>query len=93
MFARITQFFRDRADASILHSAQHRDMPVESPFVDLADRQTDDLDIVLMWSRVSGRVWVDVTHRPSGRRARIDATPATALDVFEHPLAYVRSAA
>jgi hypothetical protein len=36
-----------------------------------------------------GRVWVDVTHRRSGRTAWIDATPANALDVFEHPFAYV----
>jgi hypothetical protein len=33
------------------------------------------------------------THRPSGRIARIDATPANAHDVFRHPFAYERSAA
>jgi hypothetical protein len=29
-----------------------------------------------------------VTHRQSGRTARIKATPADALDVFYHPVAY-----
>jgi hypothetical protein len=62
------------------------------PIVELADRHTHDLHVVLMWSRVSGDVWVDVTHWHSGRMARIDAAPANALDVFEHPLAYASSA-
>jgi len=68
-------------------------MSPEPPIVDLADRHTHDVDVVLMWSRNSGRVWVTVTHRRSGRMARIDAAPANALDVFEHPFAYVRDAA
>jgi hypothetical protein len=63
------------------------------PIVDLADRQTEDLDVVLMWSRNSGRLSVNVTHRRSGRTARIDAAPAQALDVFAHPLAYARAVA
>jgi hypothetical protein len=93
VFARITQFFRDPADASVFSSGQYRGMPVEPPIVELTDRQTHDLDVALMWSRASGRVWVNVTDRRSGRRARIDATQANALDVFDHPFAYVRAAA
>jgi hypothetical protein len=61
--------------------------------VDLADRRSNDLDVVLLWSRRSGRLWVTFTHRLSGRTARIEATPANALDVFEHPFAYARAAA
>jgi hypothetical protein len=38
-----------------------------SHIVDLADRHTQDLDVVLMWPRDSGRVWVTVTHRLTGR--------------------------
>ncbi len=60
--------------------------------IDLADRHSEDLDVVLLWSRRSGRVWVKVTHRRSGRTARIEATPANALDVFEHPFAYATAA-
>jgi hypothetical protein len=64
-----------------------------SSIVDLADRHSDDLDVVLRWARQSGRLWVMVTHRRSGRTAQINATAANALDVFRHPFAYERGAA
>ena len=60
--------------------------------VDLAERQSSDLDVVLLWGRRSGRLWVTVTHRRSGQTARISATPTNALDVFRHPFAYGRAA-
>jgi hypothetical protein len=60
------------------------------PTIDLADRHSEDLDIVLMWAQKSGRLWVTVTHRRSGRSVRINATAANALDVFRHPFAYER---
>jgi hypothetical protein len=56
--------------------------------VALADRHTNDIDVVLLWARRTGRLWVNVTHRASGRMARIDATPTNALDVFHHPFAH-----
>jgi hypothetical protein len=59
-----------------------------SPVVELADRHSLDLDVVLVWARRSGRLWVDVTHIRTGRVARIKATPSNALDVFHHPFAY-----
>jgi hypothetical protein len=59
-----------------------------TPVVDLADRQTNDLDVVLLWAKRPDRFWVDVTHRRSGRTGRIDATAGNALDVFHHPFAY-----
>jgi len=68
-------------------------MPRISHVVDLADRHSDDLDVVLFWARRSGRLWVSVTHRRSGRTARINATAANALDVFHHPFAHVPKAA
>ncbi len=58
--------------------------------VELAERHSDDLDVVLTWARASGHLWVTVTHRRSGRTARINATAANALDVFRHPFAYER---
>jgi hypothetical protein len=61
--------------------------------VELADRHSLDLDVALFWGRRSGRLWVDVTHRRSGRVARISATPANALEVFNHPFAFAREAA
>jgi hypothetical protein len=68
-------------------------MPYDSPIVDLADRHSHDLDVALLWSRESGRLCVTVTHRRSGHTARIETSPANALDVFEHPLAYAKAAA
>jgi hypothetical protein len=56
--------------------------------VALADRHSSDIDVVLLWARRTGRLWVNVTHRATGRIARIDATPANALDVFHHPFAH-----
>ncbi len=63
-------------------------MHEDAAIVDLAERHSNDLDVVLMWARRTGRLWVVVTHRASGRRERIDASALNALDVFNHPLAY-----
>jgi hypothetical protein len=60
--------------------------------VELADRHSDDFDVVLLWSRLTGRLWVHVTHRRTGHSGRIEATPANALDVFNHPFAYAPGA-
>ena len=67
-------------------------MPYDSSIVDLADRNKDRLDVVLLWARQTGRVWANVTHRRSGQTAQIDAVPANALDVFRHPFAYAPGA-
>ena len=60
--------------------------------VDLAERHSQDLDVFLMWGKRSGRLWVRVTHRVSGRTARIEASAGNALDVFNHPFAYAGGA-
>jgi hypothetical protein len=80
------------ADVPTATRRDHCSMSRVSPIVDLAERHSDDLDVVLFWARRSGRFWVSVTHRRSGRTARINATRANALDVF-HPFAYVPKAA
>jgi hypothetical protein len=56
--------------------------------VELADRHSNDLDVALFWGTRTGRLWVEVTDRRSGRTIPIAATPANALDVFHHPFAY-----
>lgn len=66
-------------------------MATQTQIVELAQRRSNDLDVVLLWGRRSGRLWVNVTHRRSGLVARIAATPANALDVFNHPLACART--
>jgi hypothetical protein len=69
------------------------DMEHVAAVVDLAERHSPDLDVVLMWAKPSDRLWVVVTHRRSGRTARIDAPARNALDVFNHPFAYAGRAA
>jgi hypothetical protein len=81
------------ADAEVQRRDDDHTMPSDQSIVDLADRHSHDLDVVLMWARQSGRIWVTVTHRRSGRTARINATAANALDVFRHPFAYERAVA
>ena len=51
--------------------------------VDLAERHSQDLDVFLMWGKRTGRLWVRVTHRSSGRTARIEATASNALASHE----------
>jgi len=68
-------------------------MPSASPVVELADRHSNDVDVSLLWARRSGRLWVKVTSRHTGRTARIDVTPSSALDVFLHPFAHTRERA
>jgi hypothetical protein len=73
-------------------SPQAQEAP-RAPVVELADRQSHDLDVSLFWGRRSGRLWVEITHRRSGKTAVIAATAANALDVFYHPFAYAEQAA
>ena len=61
-----------------------------SRVVDLAERHSQDLDVFLMWGKRSGRLWVRVTHRASGRTARIEAASffrgRPAMDPFSRTL-------
>jgi hypothetical protein len=75
-------------DARTPHAREAEDMDSLWPSVELADRHSNDLDVVLMWGERSGQLWVLVTHRRSGRTSRINATATNALDVFHHPFAY-----
>jgi hypothetical protein len=56
--------------------------------IELARRGGDGLDVLLLWDRCSGRVWVDVSRVSSGRSFTVDASAGNALDVFYHPFAY-----
>jgi hypothetical protein len=83
-----TRWVGATTDAGASHARDGEDMDSHSPSIELADRHSNDLDVVLMWGRRSGQLWVVVTQRRSGRTARINATAANALDVFHHPFAY-----
>jgi hypothetical protein len=68
-------------------------MQSTSQVVDLADRRSQDIEVVLLWGRRSNRLWVSVTNTTNGRIERIDVTAASALDVFNHPLVYATGVA
>lgn len=64
------------------------DRTAGSPVVELADRHSPDHDVALFWGARTGRLWVEVTDRHSGRITPISAAPNNALDVFHHPFVY-----
>jgi len=55
---------------------------------ELAVREADGLHVALNWDTQSGRLWVVVVERPSGRTVEVDAPSGLALDVYYHPFAY-----
>jgi len=63
-------------------------VPAPETGVELAIRKGDGLEVTLLWSRASGRVWVVVVHTFTGESFRIEADPANALEVYRHPFAY-----
>ena len=63
------------------------------PEVELDSRQGDGLEVSLYWNRRSGRVWVDVSHVHTGESFTVEADPARALEVFNHPFAFCLAAA
>jgi hypothetical protein len=90
--AKFTQQIGACTDSADTPTPENDAMPTNNSIVDLAERHNDGLDVVLLWARHTGRVWVNVTHRRSGQTAQIDATTANALDVFRHPFAYAPGA-
>jgi hypothetical protein len=69
------------------------DLPSRPAVVELAKRCNDGLEVVLNWSRRSGRVWVEVFNVATGVSLELDADPARALDYYYHPFAFVPAAA
>ena len=65
----------------------------QGPVVELAERHSSDYEVALYWARRSGRLWVRLADRHTGRVTRIDTTAANALEVFHHPYFYEQQAA
>jgi hypothetical protein len=55
---------------------------------ELAHRNSNGLDVALLWSRVTGRLVVAVSDVRNGESFTLDAPRDRALDVFNHPFAY-----
>jgi hypothetical protein len=90
--AKFTQQLGACTDAANTPTPEDDAMPYNSSIIDRADRHNDGLDVVLLWTRQTGRVRVNVTHRRSGQTVQIHATPANALDVLRHSFAYAPEA-
>ena len=60
---------------------------------ELDHRASDGIQVWLLWSPVTGEVWVSVLHVDTGESFRIDVDPSRALDAFHHPFAYLAAGA
>jgi hypothetical protein len=56
---------------------------------ELDRRENDGIQVSLLWSAVTGEVWVSVLDEQTGESFRIDVDPARALDAFHHPFSYL----
>jgi hypothetical protein len=57
-------------------------------WTDLADRESDGLEVTLLWSPSSGRVKVVVDDSKRDETFELDIPRAEALAAFHHPFAY-----
>ena len=55
---------------------------------ELAHRTSNGLDVSLIWSRGSDRLFVTVTDLRTEESFTLDAPRHQAMDVFNHPFAY-----
>ena len=55
---------------------------------ELARRNSNGLDVALLWSRQTNRLVVVVADDTTGDHFTVDAPNGQALDVFNHPFAY-----
>jgi hypothetical protein len=55
---------------------------------ELAHRNSNGIDVALLWSKTTGRLLVAVADLRDGTTFTVDAPREKALDVFNHPFAY-----
>jgi hypothetical protein len=60
----------------------------EHTVTELAHRTSNGLDVILLWSRRTGRLIVSVTDIRTDEAFTVDAPRQRALDVYHHPFAY-----
>jgi hypothetical protein len=63
-------------------------MSSEVAFRELARRSNDGIDVTLLWSPQTDRLFIAVQDEREGDRFRREISPADALDAFNHPYAY-----
>jgi hypothetical protein len=65
--------------------------PTHDIWTDLADRESDGIEVTLLWNSASGRVKVAVRDTKLGRGFELDVDGADALSAFHHPFAYAEN--
>lgn len=55
---------------------------------ELDSRSTDGIDVRLLWSPQTDRIWIDVRDRRLGGSFRLEVEPSEGLAAFRHPYAY-----
>jgi hypothetical protein len=56
---------------------------------ELDHRSNDGIDVTLLWSPNTNRVWVALDDARTEEHFELDIDPADALDAFQHPYAYL----
>jgi hypothetical protein len=55
---------------------------------ELDHRTSDGIEVKLLWSAGTQRVWLDVHDTRAGASFELDVEPGEALAAFRHPYAY-----
>ena len=55
---------------------------------ELDHRSNDGIDVTLLWSPRTNRVWISVADARRDDTFDLDVDPADALDAFHHPYVY-----
>jgi hypothetical protein len=61
--------------------------PADSP-LELDYRAADGIEVALLWSKRTNRLWVAVSDTHTAESFELDVSPDLALDAFHHPYAY-----
>jgi hypothetical protein len=62
----------------------------DTPMRELDRRSSDDIEVTLLWSARTNRVFVSVLERRTEALFQFEVAPAQALDAFHHPYVYAQ---
>jgi hypothetical protein len=65
-------------------------MPGDTEMRELDHRSSDDIEVTLLWSARTNRVFVLVLERRTEALFHFEVAPAQALEAFHHPYAYAQ---
>jgi hypothetical protein len=59
---------------------------------ELDHRTNDGIEVKLLWSAETDRIWIDVQDRRAGDAFELEVDPGEALEAFRHPYAFAPAA-